>query len=141
MNLNEPISSIMSTELKLAQPDDNAKLLDDYFRENRFHHIPVVDGRRLVGIVSKSDFLYLLRGFTGNEEDRFIEAARLRAYKVKEIMTDQVTTISQNEPIHEAARILAENRFRCLPILDESKEIVGIVTTHDIVKLVAQGNQ
>ena len=138
MNLNEPVSNIMSTNLKLAQPGDTAKLLDDLFREHRIHHIPVVDDRRVVGIVSKSDFLFLLRGFTGNEEDRFIEAARLRAYKVREIMTEQVTSIHQDRPIGEAARILAENRFRCLPVVDDEDQIAGIVTTHDIVSLVAR---
>ena len=93
----------MTTDLKTAGPDDATTVLDEIFQQNRFHHVPIVnDEKRVVGIISKSDFLYLLRGYTVHETDRFRESAKLRGFKVKEIMHEQVVTIQDDAPIREA---------------------------------------
>ena len=127
----------MSTDLKLVGPDDAVASIDKIFLENRIHHVPVItEDRLVVGVISKSDFLYLLRGFTENETDRFRKQAMLRAFKVEEIMTREVVTISGSEPIKKAVALLAENRFRAIPVVDEDKKIIGIVTTHDIIDMV-----
>lgn len=127
----------MSTDLKTAGPDDPVAVLDEIFKKYRIHHVPVIEEEgAVIGIVSKSDFLFLLRGFTVHETDRFREEAKLRAFKVKEIMVKQVETIEDTEPVKKAVEILAQNRFRCLPVINAGKKIVGIVTTHDIIDLV-----
>ncbi|MBV6654311.1 MAG: CBS domain-containing protein [Mameliella sp.] len=142
MDLNAPISTIMSTELKTVAPDSPATEIDTLFKENRIHHIPVIDEqRKVVGIVGKSDFLYLLRGYTSHETDRFRETAKLRAFKAMEIMEEEVETLSETAPIKEAVRLLAENRYQALPILGEEGSISGIVTTHDILDLVNKAGQ
>lgn len=127
----------MATDLKTAGPDDATTVLDEIFRQNRIHHVPVInEERRVVGMISKSDFLYLLRGYTVHETDRFREAAKLRSFKVKEIMEDEVVTIKEDAPIRQAVAMLAENRFRALPVVNSEQELVGIVTTHDIIDMV-----
>ena len=127
----------MTTDLKTAGPDDATTVLDEIFQQNRFHHVPIVnDEKRVVGIISKSDFLYLLRGYTVHETDRFRESAKLRGFKVKEIMVGEVVTIRENEPIRKVVALLAENRFRALPVVNSKSELVGIVTTHDIIDMV-----
>ena len=135
MDLQASVAKIMTTPLHTAGPNDPVLVLDEIFRENRIHHVPVVEEGNVVGIISKSDFLYLLRGFTQNSVDRFRETAKLRAFKVHEIMQDEVVTIEQDATIQKAVAILAENRFRCLPVTD-GKTLVGIVTTHDIIDMV-----
>lgn len=127
----------MATDLKTAGPDDATTVLDEIFRQNRIHHVPVInEERRVVGMISKSDFLYLLRGYTVHETDRFREAAKLRGFKIKEIMHGEVVTIKEDAPIRQAVAILAENRFRALPVVNSEQELVGIVTTHDIIDMV-----
>ncbi len=127
----------MTTDLKTAGPEDATAVLDEIFRHNRFHHVPIVnEEKRVVGIISKSDFLYLLRGYTVHETDRFREAAKLRSFKINEIMVEKVVTIPEDTPIREAVAILAENRFRALPVVNKKSELVGIVTTHDIIDMV-----
>ncbi len=129
----------MSPNPRCVLPSDEVGKVDNLFREHRIHHVPVVnDENKVVGIVSKSDFLYLLRGFTAGETDRFREQALLRAFKVHEIMSKEVVTIRAEEPIRKAVEMLAENRFRGMPVVDDEDVIVGIVTTHDIVDMVAR---
>ena len=137
MDLKAPVSTIMTTDLKTAGPDDDTTVLDEIFQHNRFHHVPIIDEeKKVVGIISKSDFLYLLRGYTVHETDRFRESAKLRGFKVREIMHDKVVTIQEDEPISQAVAILAENRFRALPVVNSKSELTGIVTTHDIIDMV-----
>ena len=137
MDLKAPVSTIMTTDLKTAGPEDPTSVLDEIFRQNRFHHVPIInEEKRIVGIISKSDFLYLLRGYTVHETDRFRESAKLRGFKIKEIMEDEVVTIQEDMPIREAVAMLAENRFRALPVVNKKQELVGIVTTHDIIDMV-----
>lgn len=127
----------MTTDLKTAGPDDATTVLDEIFRQNRFHHVPIINEEKMViGIISKSDFLYLLRGYTVHETDRFRESAKLRGFKVKEIMVGEVVTVQEDEPIRKVVALLAENRFRALPVVNKKSELVGIVTTHDIIDMV-----
>ena len=137
MDLKAPVSTIMTTDLKTAGPTDATTVLDNIFRENRFHHVPIINpDKRVIGIISKSDFLYLLRGYTVHETDRFRESAKLRGFKIEEIMEKDVVTLPEDTSIREVVSMLAENRFRAIPIVNNKSELVGIVTTHDIIDMV-----
>jgi acetoin utilization protein AcuB len=137
MDIQAPVSTIMTTNLHTAQPEDPIAVLDQLFKEHRIHHVPIVDENgKVAGIISKSDFLYFLRGFAVQEIDRFREEAKLRAFKIQEIMRPEVTTIHEEASIKDAVALLAENRFRSLPVVDATGSLVGIVTTHDIVDMV-----
>ena len=139
MDLSAPVSELMSTDLKCLTPDDSVSEVDQIFQEHRIHHIPVINSENsVVGVISKSDFLYLLRGFTEDKTDRFRKEAMLRAFKVTEIMTENPVTMSVDEPIKKAVDLLAENRFRAIPVVNNKGEIAGIVTTHDVIDMVKQ---
>jgi len=135
VDLQQPISNIMATDIKQVDPDDETTVLKNLFEQYRIHHVPVTTDGKVVGIISKSDFLFLLRGFTENDMDRFRESAKLRAYRVSEIMHKEVTTIRTTDSVQKAVTLLAENRFRALPVVDEDELLRGIVTTHDIIDL------
>lgn len=136
MDLQAPITKIMSTNLRTVSPSDPVLMVDEIFKKNRIHHVPVTEDGKVVGIISKSDFLYLLRGFTQNAVDSFRETAKLRAFKVHEIMEKNVETIGDKATIQRVVEILGENRFRCLPVVDDEHNLVGIVTTHDVIDMV-----
>ncbi|GAB5551530.1 MAG: hypothetical protein Sapg2KO_11210 [Saprospiraceae bacterium] len=139
MNFSESITSIMSKDLITALATDPTAKANEIFKENRIHHIPVIDEEgEVIGVVSKSDFLYLLKGFTENKVDTFVRTAKLRSFKIGEIMEDTVETLASNATIKEAISLLAQNRFRCLPIVDENNKLVGIVTPNDILKYIDQ---
>ena len=139
MDLTASIKTIMTAEPHTAKAQDAVEVLDEIFKINRIHHVPVVDDdNEVTGIVSKSDFLYLLKGFTDNKMDTFVRAAKLRSFKVGEIMEDEVETLSESATIKQAVSILAENRFRCLPIVDDNNHLLGIVTPNDILKYIDQ---
>ncbi len=97
-------------------------LLEDLSRHN-VGALVVMDGERLVGIVSERDVVRRL-----NER-----GAELLTAPVEEIMTTQVVTCGPNEPLDSLAAIMTERRIRHMPVVEDGK-LVGIVSIGDVVK-------
>ncbi len=127
----------MTTRLITVNPKDKLTAVKEIFDQNKIHHIPVVRFKEIVGIISKSDFLHFLRGFQRNEEDRFVNEARLRVYKAEDIMTTGIAKVTPEDRINVILDIFLENRFHAIPVIDRG-DLVGIVTTFDLIRAVAE---
>lgn len=137
MNIVAPVSSIMSTRLITVNPDDNLEKVKTCFEENNIHHLPVVRYKRIIGIISSTDFNHFLRGFTRNEHDSLLESVRLRAWKAEDIMTEGLAKVETTDPIRTALEVFKTNKVHALPV-EENNELVGIVTTYDIICALAE---
>ena len=112
--------------------------MQDIFNKHNIHHIPVVRYKNIVGIISKTDFerfLHRTPKGAGNG-DSLIESTRLDTWKVRDIMTDRLAKVDSKEPIRTALDLFRLNRFHALPVVDNN-ELVGIVTTFDIIDAIA----
>jgi len=138
MNLLSNVNSIMSTELITVTRETPLSKVEEIFKANRIHHIPVVNVSRLVGIVSKSDYLFFKRGFNGNGKDSKMDLLRLKTHTVGDIMTKGVATMQHDEKINVALEIFKENLFHAIPIMEDDR-LVGILSTYDIIKNLAEG--
>jgi len=138
MNVLTPISEIMSKDLITVGEKDKLTVVKEIFDKYNIHHIPVVRFRAIVGMISKSDYLYFVRGFSQNEEDKFVNDSRLRSYTADEIMTTRLAKVLPGDRINVALEIFSINRFHAIPVV-ENDELVGIVTTHDIISALAEG--
>lgn len=138
MNVLAPVKSIMTEELFTVNPEDKLNTVQELFEKHNIHHIPVVRYKQLVGLVSRTDFTYFMRGFNRNEEDRFVNEARLRAYKASDIMTTGLAKVNPEDRINVALEIFMINRFHAIPVVEEEDKLVGIVTTYDIIKTLAR---
>lgn len=127
----------MATNLITVGPEDKLTVVKEIFEKNKIHHIPVVHYKEMIGLISKTDFIYFLRGFNRNEEDRFVNEARLRAYKAEDIMTKGLAKLNPNARINVALEIFLENRFHAVPVVEDNGDLVGILTTFDIIKALA----
>lgn len=136
MNILDPVSSIMTYHPRTVDAEDNLWVVDQIFREKRIHHIPVTKDGELVGMISKSDFLFFKRGFSTDSLNKELEEVRLNSYKAQDIMTKGLAKMEPNERINVALEIFKENLFHAIPIV-EGKKLVGILTTYDIIKSLA----
>ncbi len=136
MDLEKPIRDFMVSTVITVEPEDSMEKVDRIFKENSFHHIPVVENGSVVGIIGKPDFLYFLRGNSSSENDRFIREARLRAFRVEEIMTRDVIIAQAKDSTRSVLELLLQRRFRAVPIQEEGK-LVGIITTFDFLRHLA----
>ena len=139
MDVHAPISSIMSTELVTVSPEDKLSLVKQIFEEHRIHHIPVVRFTNLLGIISKTDFNYFLRGTQTSEYDKILENSRLNAYKAKDIMTSNLAKLEPTDKINVALEVFKANLFHAIPVVEDNK-LVGILTTLDIIKALSEND-
>ena len=138
MNLLHPVSKIMSTKLLTLNEDDSIGDAKVIFDNNRIHHIPILRGNELAGIVSKSDYLAFLNGVDKGAVG-FIDEAVMEVKKINSIMTSGVATMESTEKVNVALEIFTENLFHCIPIVDD-KKLVGLITTFDIIKKLNEDN-
>ncbi len=142
------VSDIAHEEWPTLAPDETVEGAIKVFAESGISGTPVVEGDRLVGIVTEGDlifrdadikspgFLDILGGVIplGNWDEYRREAMKSAGVTVDQVMTRDVRTISPNATLAEAATIMAENRVKILPIT-ENDTLRGVVTRMDILTL------
>ncbi len=133
MKKNDPITKIMATEILTVQQGQKLSDVRHNICESGFHHIPVLDGNKLVGLISFTDLMKLNIVISG-ADDRTIDAIIDQQYTIKDIMTTKLTALSDGDTIRQASKILAEGNFHSLPVVDKQNQIVGIVTTTDLIQ-------
>ncbi len=127
------VADIMTTEVITASMDDTLGGIRKVFQLNNFHHMPIIEDNRLVGIVSDRD---VLKGLSPTADLAIADNRALKTLKKKahQIMTRNVTTISPDDTVEEAAAVFLEMKFSCLPVLERSGNLVGIVTKTDLLE-------
>ena len=118
----------MTREVVTVAPGATAAEALALCRERRIRHLPVVDGGRLVGLISDRD----LRSATPalGDPDR---TAALERITVGDEMAREVVTARPDDPIEHAAMAMYEKRIGCLPVVD-GEALVGILTASDVMK-------
>lgn len=127
------VKNRMTTDPITIAPDMPVAEALSAMRQKNIRRFPVLNKRgKLVGIVSEKDLLYASPS-PATSLSVYEVGYLLSKLKVEEIMTKDVTTVSQDAPLEEAARIMADNAVGALPVMD-GKNLVGIITETDIFK-------
>jgi len=139
MNPETAVSQIMSKNLVTVETDSRLHKIRQIFEENDFHHIPVLELDKLVGILSKADFdkishtlSFTLEGGEKVNEDHHV-------FTAKDIMTAYPMQLDPDDTVGLAADIFLANRFHALPVVDGA-DLVGIVTSHDLIAFAFGGS-
>jgi CBS domain-containing protein len=135
------VRDVMTTEVLTLREEDNLEALEDEMRYFDVHHLPVVDGDRLVGLITHRDILrYAVSKLARSSVVRATNDSALRATFVASVMNRQVQSVAPDATLREAAQLLVRGRYGCLPVVDADNRLVGIITNYDIVdKIVAKG--
>ena len=137
MKKNEPVSKVMTSLLTTVNESDPLSKVRKIFDVSPIHHLPVVSGEELVGIISSNDLMRISFGEFGNQDSQGLDAMLDHTYKLAEVMHRNPTTISVQGTVRDAARILGSHDFHSLPVVD-GKKLVGIVTSTDLIKYLAE---
>lgn len=133
MRKNDPVSHVMSSKLVTLDVSDPVSKARRLFESSSIHHLPVVSGEELVGIMTWSDFLRISFGEFGNQDARSLDAVLDHTYKLADVMIKDPTTISVTGTVRDAAQILATADFHSLPVVD-GRKLVGLVTSTDLIR-------
>src|SRR5678810_327328 len=112
------VRDIMTRQVAVLHEEENLELAQDGMKKYRFRHLPVVEGDKLVGLVSERD---LLRASVSTlDTDHALRDHNLKRYFfVREVMTQNVTTVRPDTLLLDASRLLREQRIGCLPVTEE----------------------
>lgn len=113
----------MSTPAVTVSPDADYKAALKVMQENALHHLPVVDaGGNLVGMAAERDLLLAAAHYLQSEVE------------VGDIMHQGVVTAKPEMSVAEAASLMVDKRIGGLPVIDDSKQVIGIITETDLFR-------
>ncbi|MEO1031467.1 MAG: CBS domain-containing protein [Bacteroidota bacterium] len=121
-NLKIDVSRIvkhnMNTKILLVDQNDSLELVSHIMKWKNIHHLPVINKKKeLTGLLTWTDLIKL-----GDRELHL---------RVKDVMTKDLITISQEAPLEEAKNLMESNGINCLPVV-RNKELLGILTSSDL---------
>lgn len=135
MKKREPVSTIMTRHAHTVQLTDSLYQARDLIHKHEIRHVPVLDGDRLVGIISKTDLnrLSFSSLFAGEGE---ADEAVFEMLSIGQVMSQNPRVVKATDTIRAIAEILSREEFHSLPVVDDQdkSKLVGIVTTTDVIR-------
>jgi CBS domain-containing protein len=131
MHPDTPVEALMTRQPVTAMPSDSVGDAMALLEGHPFRHLPVVDGRRLVGMVSDRDLALAAALPRGRRSPGHGPRARRL---VEEILRTPVHSVAPSTPARAAVELMLEHRIGALPIV-LNEELLGIVTETDVLRL------
>ncbi len=123
----------MTHNVQTVNLNDELSDVVDTLKKHKIRHIPVVDGKEVAGIISRTDINRLTFGSLFENQDGADEAV-LTMLSVSQVMTARPRLVKIDATVKDVAEIFAQEEFHALPVVDDNAALVGIVTTTDIIK-------
>ncbi|MEI6503459.1 MAG: CBS domain-containing protein [Armatimonadota bacterium] len=148
--MNLLVKDVMNQTVIACVPDTRVEDLVRTLAEHEISGLPVIDvERKVVGIISESDLLFAdemeppkmktaLFGLYVESERVMNHMARIRGVLAHDIMHKHVITCHPQTPLREVAQTLHDHKIKRLPVVDDSGELVGIVSRGDIIRALAE---
>ncbi|WP_448546745.1 CBS domain-containing protein [Thalassotalea fusca] len=130
------IATLMSKPLITLDMDDDLADAKKLLAENKVHHLLVLDGKKLAGVITDRDLYKHLSPTVGTHKETPRDATLLNK-KVHLIMSRDLVTATVNTTLNEAVLLFHDNHVSCLPIINQEGEPIGIITWRDILRLIA----
>lgn len=134
---NIQVKNYMTDEVVTIGKDTSLLEAHRLMGTKRIRSLPVMDGDQLIGLVTRTDLMSSDPSRLASRKSQEI-SIKILTQPVEKLMTKAVITISPDAPLTDAARLMVENKFHCLPVLDNEKKLVGIITESDLFLMVVQ---
>lgn len=120
----------MTRDLVTITPDTSFPDAFSILRDKKIRHLPVLDKKKLVGVVAQTDLLHASPS-SATTLTVFEINYLLANLHVKEVMSSPPITVHEDDPLEEAARVMVEKKVGCLPVMSNG-DLVGMITETDI---------
>lgn len=128
------IGKIMTEHPMVIDMDMSLSRIKWIFDNHSFRHLLVAENNELVGVISDRDVLANLSPTVGTQKESTKDALLLNK-RAHQIMVPNPKCLSQDDNVFDAIKIFYRDKISCLPIVDEVNKPVGIITTHDVFKV------
>jgi acetoin utilization protein AcuB len=124
---------LMTRELLTIAPDDPLHSLEEQMEKLRFRHLPVVDGNKVVGLLTESDLLHASSSYLSETAKQRNEL--IHKLPAKRIMRHEFVSVRPTEPLSAVAALMWKTRAPCVLVTDDDSNLLGILTQGDFVRL------
>ena len=114
-------SEIMTRDVRTASPEMTLRDVGAMMREGDMGAVPVVDGGKLVGIVTDRDIVV-----------RAVAEGKDPSTPISEVMTSEIFSVRADDFVFEAIRLMGDKQIRRIPVVTEAGELAGIISMADI---------
>jgi CBS domain-containing protein len=130
------VREIMTNDVTTLQEGDTMLDAAMIFARSSLRHLPVLRDSNLVGVLTERDMKRFAPGLmSGVSSEKYNDL--MENTPLAKVMTRDPLTLKPDQDVSDAADIFSTKRFGCLPVVEDGK-LVGIVTTTDMLKLLAQ---
>jgi CBS domain-containing protein len=127
------VKDIMVRDVATLDVGDELSLANDIMKLGRIRHLPVVEGKKLVGILSERDlFRSSLVEALGHEPGKARDV--MKAIRIQDIMVKNLVTIPPDADVKEVVQLMLKYKIGCVPVV-AGNELIGLVTETDILML------
>jgi len=122
------VSEVMTRDVQTVRPDQPVKEAASFMLSADAGSIPVVDGERLIGMITDRDIA--VRGVAkGYGPDT----------PVRELMTDEIICVRDDDDVDDIASKMSQAQVRRLPVIDDQERLCGIVSLGDLSRDASEG--
>lgn len=121
VNVRKRCREIMTGNVTTANREMNLREIAVMMRDGDMGSLPIVEGKKLVGIVTDRDIV--VRGIAENKD---------AATKVSDVMTSEVYSVKANDFVFEAIRLMGDKQVRRVPVVNDDGELIGIIAMADV---------
>lgn len=129
MGKNLDIQSVMTTCPHTVGLDQNIEVARKMMRDYGFRHLPVLDGGRLVGVISDRDIKFAV-GWAGSD-------TTARTFQVKDVFTPEPYIVQPTTSLQTVLRKMVEDQIGCALVAVDDDKLVGLFTTTDACRCLA----
>lgn len=131
------VHDIMQHQIVTVSAGDRLSTVEDIMTLGGVRHMPVVSEGELVGVVSERDLLRASLSSLMEDLGSDHRRAFLMSVEIVSVMSTPPITVEPDCPIREAARLMAEKKIGCLPVVNPPRRLVGLVTETDLLRFFA----
>jgi len=130
--LNVPIQEMMESQVITIREDALLAEAAEKMRSHGIRHLPVTDAQdRLAGLFTQRDLLRILPSRLREEDP--VDTEILKKHSLKDVMRRAPEVLGPEDPISQAVKLMWDKKYGCVPIVDNDRKIVGIITAIDIL--------
>ncbi|MFA6570908.1 MAG: CBS domain-containing protein [Bacteroidota bacterium] len=133
MPKNATIGEIMTKDVFTVELEDLVRKADEIMRIQKIRHVPVVDNKKIIGLITDRGLIeYTLRRIY-DYEDNVEDSGKNKIMDFESIMNKEVQLIYPEDTVQKAVQLMVKKKIDCLLVVDWDKNLIGIITTYDIL--------
>jgi CBS domain-containing protein len=125
------VSQYMTRSVKTVTRRMSLRELEALFEQHDFNAFPVVEERKMVGIITKFDFLRAFIFTTGQMVPHYDDFMK---HLVEEVMTEAVVHVESTAPLTRVLQLMVNLKARSFPVVDGNRQLVGIISREDVMR-------